>query len=509
MGKLPIKILTVGVIALLAIWLLRPSVSSDQAVPSANESQGNSVSGSILTGAGVAQAGAAGSAPELANAASTVAASPGIEASWAEHPKILPRELDANLSTKLQQGFNQANQKLNNGEDEAAADQYQALIDEFPNFVEPYVNLASVQAKLGNLEEARQTLLKGTEANPSTKLLFDSINVLHGALAAQAYRKALETEVTSSTSAALPKVRDLATDFAQAQRLKALTQQLDQEKSKQATLSANSAAADETKRQLELATAQLASLQTEHETTVKAVQSELALEREKAKLTESKLSQLQEQADNVESDLVAKLRIELGNAQAALQRSQRKANELDATNGDLSRQLSQAKASIAAALVDQTTVASSQSTIQSTAVTPANVSPDKVPASVVSQPTVLTQTQRNAAANLVKAWAEAWSAQDVSAYIGFYQGDYSSNANLTRQQWVAQRRVRLTNKSFINVEVRDFNVSATDNGFTVTFTQHYRSNTLDDTIRKRLSFSLNDSKDWSQAKIVSESIIRR
>jgi hypothetical protein len=45
-----------------------------------------------------------------------------------------------------------------------------------------------------------------------------------------------------------------------------------------------------------------------------------------------------------------------------------------------------------------------------------------------------------------------------------------------------------------------------DGNYSVSFAQHYRSNTLDDVIRKQLRFAA-DNEDWSKAKIVSEQIL--
>jgi len=64
-------------------------------------------------------------------------------------------------------------------------------------------------------------------------------------------------------------------------------------------------------------------------------------------------------------------------------------------------------------------------------------------------------------------------------------------------------------KRFIQVRVSDFDVVGTDLGYAVTFRQDYRSNTLDDTITKRLDFRVIDGQGWSSGKISAEQIIRR
>lgn len=113
----------------------------------------------------------------------------------------------------------------------------------------------------------------------------------------------------------------------------------------------------------------------------------------------------------------------------------------------------------------------------------------------------------DAAVSLVNAWAKAWSAQDVKSYVSFYTDDYvPAGKNLTHKQWLAQRQIRLTNKSFINVEVSDYKVKDLGGRFSVTFTQHYRSDSIDDRIRKRLTFA-KSGDNWSKAKIMNERVL--
>lgn len=110
---------------------------------------------------------------------------------------------------------------------------------------------------------------------------------------------------------------------------------------------------------------------------------------------------------------------------------------------------------------------------------------------------------------LVKSWAADWTAQNVRGYVSHYSDNYTPpRGSLTHQQWLDQRQIRLTNKTFINVEVSDFKSQRRGEQLVVTFSQHYRSNTVDDKIVKRLIFT-NDGDDWSQAKIVDEVVVSR
>ena len=106
---------------------------------------------------------------------------------------------------------------------------------------------------------------------------------------------------------------------------------------------------------------------------------------------------------------------------------------------------------------------------------------------------------------LVRAWASSWAAQDVAAYIDYYQDGYRPSNGLSNKQWREQRQVRLTNKSYINVDVSNFTVKDLGAEFSVKFLQHYKSNNVDDKIFKTLVFAKN-SDDWAQAKIIQEQV---
>jgi len=104
----------------------------------------------------------------------------------------------------------------------------------------------------------------------------------------------------------------------------------------------------------------------------------------------------------------------------------------------------------------------------------------------------------------VKGWASAWSAQNVTEFVSYYSNDYKVDGK-SRSQWVADRRIKLTNKKFIKVNVGSFKKKKLNsNTVQVDFVQSYRSNTIADTIRKRLVFK-RFGKEW---KIVGERVIR-
>ncbi len=499
MRKLPITILIIGLLAVLITWLW-PSAAPSNSLASAN---GGSVEGELSSSADKVRPGSINIASERSSTQAQID-------TWMANEGIAGSRLNEQSSAHLKQRFDEANLKLSQGKLDESAEVYSQLIEEYPNFVEPYVNLASVQAQSGRLEEARLTLAKAAEANQSTKVLFTSINKLHGALAAQAYRNALETKGFDVISASLPKVRNLATDFEQAQQIARLAESLEQEKSRQANLTANSKAdsqaLDQLRTQLQESSEQIASLNSNHANAIKALQAKLDLESERGVVKQAELTRLQNLSSNAESDLVAKLRIELREVESALSESKSQAQDLIAANQDLAQQLEKARVAAVVAVNEP------QVTVKPDVEKPSVITPTVVKPTVVTpspKPVGLSTENRAMAIDLVKGWAQAWSSQNVESYLSFYVDDYSSSSNLSREQWVSQRRVRLTNKSFINVAVRDFGVSTTSDGFDVTFTQHYRSNTLDDTIRKRISFALAAGKSWRMAKINGEEVIKR
>ena len=467
MRKLPVTLSIVGVVTILIIWLWPSAAPSNSANSASLEGNGTSLSGDF-------------SSPGEPQIQSSV---PVSNSTWSSHDKANQQLLDSEDSSILNAGFESANTHLASGQIEQAITSYRQLIEDYPMFVEPYINLAAAQAQKGDLDAARATLLQGAHANQSTKILFESFRKLHGALAAQAYRNALETGGEASSEARLPKIRDLSTDFEYAQKLDSLNKLLENEKTKQATLSANSEALAIAQQQLQESKQLLGQLKLSQ----KDLEEALKLERQKSEVAANQLASFEKQAAEVESDLVAKLRIELANAESALGKANSETKTLIAKNQELSRQVEVAKTELASA-----TVAAAKP-IQTAGQTPK----------------VFDQSMKDAAISLIKDWAQAWSNQDVGSYLSFYQSDYTSSSNLSRAQWVDQRRIRLTNKSFINVNVRDFLVIPTANGFSVTFTQHYRSNTLDDTIRKRIDFALGEGQPLSSAKISSEKIVRR
>jgi tetratricopeptide (TPR) repeat protein len=79
----------------------------------------------------------------------------------------------------------------------------------------------------------------------------------------------------------------------------------------------------------------------------------------------------------------------------------------------------------------------------------------------------------------VRQWAKAWSDNDVPGYLGHYAPDFQPPKGESRSAWESERRTRIAKPRHIQVDVDAPKVTFTDAGrVTVTFRQHYRSDTL-------------------------------
>ena len=89
----------------------------------------------------------------------------------------------------------------------------------------------------------------------------------------------------------------------------------------------------------------------------------------------------------------------------------------------------------------------------------------------------------------VLAWAEAWSRQDMNAYLGAYGKDFDPPGKQSRSDWETDRSNRITGKSRISVKVEKLVVSVDGNTATAKFRQDYRANSLSQQSRKTLTLT--------------------
>jgi Flp pilus assembly protein TadD/ketosteroid isomerase-like protein len=86
----------------------------------------------------------------------------------------------------------------------------------------------------------------------------------------------------------------------------------------------------------------------------------------------------------------------------------------------------------------------------------------------------------------VRAWADAWSGQDMNAYLASYGPNFETPGKRPRAAWENERRARIVGKSAISVKLSDLSVSIQGNKAFAKFTQNYSTNALNLTSRKTL-----------------------
>ncbi len=96
----------------------------------------------------------------------------------------------------------------------------------------------------------------------------------------------------------------------------------------------------------------------------------------------------------------------------------------------------------------------------------------------------------------VSAWAKAWSARDVDAYLGFYAPAFDPGDGQSRSAWEKLRRARVGGPRFIEVTISDVTVLRRDDArAAATFGQKYRSDRYQDSVTKTLEF-VRDGTRW-------------
>lgn len=417
--------------------------------------------------------------------------------------------LDDASKKELSSKFQRAQQAFEQGNSPRAIEILSELTIDYPHIIEPYVNLSAAFAADGQLEQARQTLIRAVDVNKTYARIFENLQKVHGALAANAYRSALEQEKQLISSIELPLLDEVSLAPSGEQML-ALMQQ--KEADYRGQLETMSAQLTKTNKNLETANALLTD-STDSQSVIAGLQSQLTD-------AEQQISSLQNQASLV---VVAKpdglnSSIENQNLIASNDRKDAQAADGRIAAANLKRQ--QAEQRI---LDDQQAKERELAAIKLAELEKAKLAElallseqeqkDKEIAAIQNKEQEARDQQnrdgqQEKAIGLVKSWAKAWSDQNVDGYVAHYRDGYTPpGSDITHTTWLQQRQARLTNKKFIQVDVTNFAVQNSGNKFFVTFTQRYKSNTMDDTIRKQLQFAKNGS-DWDQAKIIGERVVR-
>jgi Flp pilus assembly protein TadD len=97
----------------------------------------------------------------------------------------------------------------------------------------------------------------------------------------------------------------------------------------------------------------------------------------------------------------------------------------------------------------------------------------------------------------VAAWADAWSRQDVEAYLAAYAKDFRTPQGEPRSEWEKLRRERLTAPKSIAVKIDQERVAPSADGHVrVTFRQDYRSDRYSGSATKTLLMSKSPDGRW-------------
>jgi len=107
-------------------------------------------------------------------------------------------------------------------------------------------------------------------------------------------------------------------------------------------------------------------------------------------------------------------------------------------------------------------------------------------APIAATPPVASAATEDGVKKAVTAWANAWSARDVNAYLGFYAANFETPDGLARGAWEAQRKDRIERPKAIKIELTFRSVKVKGNEATVVFRQTYRSDTVNSNNTKTL-----------------------
>jgi tetratricopeptide (TPR) repeat protein len=129
-----------------------------------------------------------------------------------------------------------------------------------------------------------------------------------------------------------------------------------------------------------------------------------------------------------------------------------------------------------------TTGATTGTTTASSAAAPATTAapataPVTAPPAAASVASAAPANEDGAKATVL-AWARAWSARNVPAYLSYYAADFQTPDGLSRGAWEAQRKERIERQRNISVDIQFRSVKVTGNEATVVFRQAYRADTV-------------------------------
>lgn len=126
-----------------------------------------------------------------------------------------------------------------------------------------------------------------------------------------------------------------------------------------------------------------------------------------------------------------------------------------------------------------------QSTVQATPVSA--LPPDPASAGIRAD---------KAVAVALLAWADAWAARDINAYLSSYGQNFAPPDQQSRKAWEVVRRARIAGKSGISVTLSDLSISVHANRATARFRQDYSADALSISSRKTLDLVRGAGERW-------------
>jgi len=106
---------------------------------------------------------------------------------------------------------------------------------------------------------------------------------------------------------------------------------------------------------------------------------------------------------------------------------------------------------------------------------------------------------RKTVESVVLAWAQAWSAKDMTNYLAAYSADFDPPGKQSRSVWEQGRKDRITGKTHISVKLTDLNIKVNGNEAVAKFRQAYKADSLSVSSRKTLLLNKTGNQ-WLIAK---------
>jgi|GEM_PF-807530 len=119
----------------------------------------------------------------------------------------------------------------------------------------------------------------------------------------------------------------------------------------------------------------------------------------------------------------------------------------------------------------------------------ARPAPQTTPITAEAQPTPATPSTATDPARVkafLEQWRAAWASANIDVYLASYADNFQPANGLSREQWLAQRRQRISKAGKIQIEIGDARSTPENGGIVVEFLQRYRAANFSDQVGKRL-----------------------